>query len=180
MRLETDRLILRQWRDEDLDPFAEMSADPDVMRWLGGVLTRDQARAYMDRARDAFARLGMGRYAVERKSDGAFIGATGLMPNHESVSAFLPPYIDMGWRLRKDAWGQGYITEAARAVVADGFGRLDLPEITAITAEINLRSRAVMERLGMTFDAAHSGFIGPGHEPDDPQGPTVVYRLRRP
>ena len=156
-----------------------MSADIEVMRWLGGMLGRDQARAYMDRAHDAFARLGMGRYAIERKSDGAFIGATGLMPNHESMLEFLPPYVDMGWRLRQDAWGHGYVTEAARAVVADGFGRLGLSEITATTAAINLRSRAVMERLGMTYDEAASGFIGPEHEPDDPQGPTVVYRLKR-
>lgn len=180
MHLETERLILRRWTDADLDPFAEMSADIEVMRWLGGVLTREQSQAYMDRAHDAFARIGMGRYAVERKSDGAFIGSTGLMPNHESMLAFVPPYIDMGWRLRQDAWGHGYITEAARAVVADGFGRLDLPEITATTAAINLRSRAVMERLGMTYDEAVSGFIGPMHEPDDPQGPTVIYRLKRP
>jgi RimJ/RimL family protein N-acetyltransferase len=175
MRLETERLILRQWRDEDLEPFADMSADPEVMRWLGGVLDRSGARAYMDRAHDAFARLGMGRFAIERKADGAFLGACGLMPSYPNVP--LPPYVDMGWRLGRWAWGGGYATEAAGAVMRDGFSRLGLPEITAITAEINLRSRAVMERLGMRRDAA-SDFDDPGHAEDDPMRRTVVFRIR--
>lgn len=174
MRLETERLILRQWRDEDLDPFAEMCADPEVMRWLGGVLTRDGAIAYMDRAHDAFARLGMGRFAIARKSDGAFLGACGLMPSYPNVP--LPPYIDMGWRLHRAAWGHGYASEAAAAVMRDGFERLELPTITAITAAINLRSRAVMERLGMARDAERD-FDSPDHGLDDPMRPTVVYRM---
>lgn len=178
MRLETDRLILRLWHEEDLEPFAAMSRDEEVMRWLGGVLTRERARAYMERAHDAFARLGMCRYAIERRSDGAFIGACGLMPSFEELP--VPPFIDMGWRLGRQAWGHGYATEAARAVLHDGFTRLDLPEIDAITAAINLRSRAVMERLGMTYDAELSGFPGPGHDPSDPMRPTVFYRARRP
>lgn len=177
MRLETERLILRQWRDEDLEPFAAMSRDEEVMRWLGGVLTRERAQAYMDRAHDAFARLGMCRFAIERRDDGAFIGACGLMPSHEELP--IPPFIDMGWRLSRDAWGHGYATEAAWAVLQDGFTRLDLSEIDCITAEINLRSRAVMERLGMTYDAVLSGFPGPGHAEDDPMRPTVFYRMAR-
>lgn len=177
MRLETERLILRQWREADFEPFAAMSRDPEVMRWLGGVLTDERARAYMDRAHDAFAQLGMGRYAIERRSDGAFIGACGLMPSFEELP--IPPFIDMGWRLSRQAWGRGYATEAARAVLEDGFTRLDLPEIDAITAAVNLRSRAVMERLGMSYDAQLSGFPGPGHEPGDPMRPTVLYRAFR-
>ncbi|MBS0489875.1 MAG: GNAT family N-acetyltransferase [Proteobacteria bacterium] len=178
MRLETERLILRQWREEDLEPFAAMSRDEEVMRWLGGVLTRERARAYMERAHDAFARLGMCRFAIERREDGAFIGACGLMPSFEELP--VPPFIDMGWRLSREAWGHGYASEAARAVLHDGFTRLDLPEIDAITAAVNLRSRAVMERLGMAYDAELSGFPGPGHEPGDPMRPTVFYRARRP
>jgi RimJ/RimL family protein N-acetyltransferase len=177
MRLETERLILRPWRDEDLEPFAAMSADPEVAQWLGGVLSRDQARAYMDRAHDAFARLGMGRFAIERREDGVFVGSCGLMPAHESVP--IGPFIDLGWRLTRAAWGHGYATEAAAAVMRDGFGRLEHPEIIAVTAAINLRSRAVMERLDMVRDEA-SDFDGPGHPEDDPQRPTVVYRARRP
>jgi RimJ/RimL family protein N-acetyltransferase len=174
--LETERLILRQWRDEDLDPFAEMCADLEIMQWLGGVLTRDGARAYMDRAHDAFARLGMGRFAIARRSDGVFVGACGLMPSYPNVP--LPPYVDLGWRLARAAWGRGYATEAATAVLRDGFERLGLTEITAITAATNLRSRAVMERLGMARDAARD-FDDPGHALDDPMRPTVVYRMDR-
>lgn len=174
--IETERLILRLWRDEDLEPFAQMCADEEVMAWLGGVLTRDGAQAYMDRAQDAFAQLGMARYAIERKADGAFLGACGLMPSHSRLP--LPPFIDIGWRLSRLAWGQGYATEAARAVMRDGFERLELAEIAAITARINLRSRAVMERLGMARDKA-SDFADPVHPEDDPMRPTVVYRAYR-
>lgn len=177
MRIETDRLILRLWRVEDLEPFAQMSADPEVMQWLGGVLTREQVQTYMERANDAFARLGMCRMAIERKSDGAFLGVTGLAPSHEALADRLPPFTDMSWCLRQEAWGRGYMTEAVRAVAADGFGRLALTEITAMVSSINLRSRAVMTRLGMTHDEAVRSFIGLGYEADDPRGPTLVYRL---
>lgn len=174
--IETERLVLRLWRDEDLLPFAQMCADEEVMRWLGGVLTKEDAQAYMDRASDAYARLGMARFAIERKADGAFLGACGLMPSHPRLP--LPPFIDIGWRLSRLAWGKGYATEAANAVMRDGFDRLELAEIVAITARINLRSRAVMQRLGMARDAA-SDFADPLHREDDPMRPTVVYRAHR-
>jgi RimJ/RimL family protein N-acetyltransferase len=118
----------------------------------------------------------MGRWAIERRSDGAFLGACGLMPSHPAVP--LPPFIDLGWRLARAAWGHGYATEAARAVMRDGLERLELAEITAKTAKINLRSRAVMERLAMVRDAA-SDFEEPVYGEDDPMRPTVVYRAYR-
>lgn len=176
MRLETERLVIRLWRVEDFEPFAQMSADPEVMQWLGGVLTREQVEAYKVRADDSFAALDMCRMVIERRADRAFLGSCGLMPGHESVP--LPPFTDIGWRLARHAWGQGYAVEAARAVMADGFARLDLDEITAITAQINVRSRAVMERLGMARDAA-SDFDHPAFEPQAPMRRTVVYRMRR-
>lgn len=175
--LETERLILRQWREPDLDPFAAMSGDPEVMRWVGGVLSRDRAQAYIDRSQDAFARLGMGRFALERKADGALVGACGLMPSHRGVP--LPPYIDVGWRLSREAWGHGFATEAAAAVIRDGFARLGLHEITGVTAAINLRSRRVMERLGMARDES-SDFEDASHAEGDPMRSTVVYRICRP
>jgi RimJ/RimL family protein N-acetyltransferase len=174
--IETPRLILRLWREEDLAPFAAMSADPEVMRWLGGVLTAEDVRAYKDRADKAFAELGMCRWVVERREDGEFLGACGLMPGHEQAP--IAPFIDIGWRLARPAWGGGYASEAATAVLRYGFERLGLSEITAITASTNLRSRAVMERIGMQWDAA-SDFDFPGHEPDDPLRATVVYRASR-
>ena len=174
MRIETERLIVRLWRTEDLEPFAQMSADPEIMQWLGGVLTSEQARAYKVRADTSFAELGMCRMVIERRADGAFVGSCGLMPGHESVP--FVPYTDVGWRLARSAWGQGYASEAAAAVMADGFARLGLDEITAITAQINVRSQAVMQRLGMRRDAA-SDFDHPAFEPDDPMRRTVVYRM---
>ncbi|MBA4012435.1 MAG: N-acetyltransferase [Phenylobacterium sp.] len=170
MRLETERLILRQWRDEDLDDLAAMSADLEVMEWMGGVLTREEARAFMDRAHASFARHGMGRFAVVTKADEAFVGVTGLMPGHEMLADVLASFTDMSWVLRREAWGQGYMTEACRAVIADGFGRLDLPEITAMTAPANLRSQAVMRRLGMVAE--------PSLDFDHPLYPDG-HRLRR-
>lgn len=85
MRIETERLIVRLWRTEDLEPFAQMSADPEIMQWLGGVLTLDQVQAYKVRADTSFAELGMCRMVIERRADGAFVGSCGLMPGHESV-----------------------------------------------------------------------------------------------
>lgn len=178
MRLETERLILREWRDEDLDPFAEMCADIEVMGWMaGGVLSRDQARQFMDGANDRLASLGRGRFAVVLKG-GAVIGATGLSPSHPELAEFLPPFFDMSWCMRRDAWGQGYMTEACRAVIADGFGRLDLPEITAMTAPTNLRSQAVMARLGMVR-RPELDFDNPFHPEGDPLRRSLVHVVRR-
>ncbi len=175
MRLETDRLVLREWIDKDVEPFAAMSADPRVMCWLGGCLSREQVEAYVARATLSFATLGMGRFAIERRSDGAFVGACGLMPGRGDLP--IAPYVDIGWRLTPAAWGQGYASEAAAAVLRDGFERLGLEEIAAITMQANQRSRAVMERLGMVRDAA-SDFEDAALAPrDDPR--TVVYRRRR-
>lgn len=176
MRLETDRLILRGWIAEDLEPFAAMSADPRVMRWLGGYLNREAVDAYLARAALSFSTLGMGRFAIERRADGAFLGACGLMPGRDDLP--IAPYVDIGWRLTPAAWGHGYASEAAAAVLRDGFGRLGLAEIAAITMQANQRSRVVMERLGMARDAA-SDFDDPSlAPPEDPR--TVVYRLKRP
>src|SRR5690606_6478925 len=101
----------------------------EVMKWLGGVLTAEGVRAYKDRADQAFADLGMCRLVIERCDDGAFLGACGLMPGHEQAP--ISPFIDIGWRLAREAWGGGYASEAAAAVLQDGFTRLGLPEITA-------------------------------------------------
>jgi RimJ/RimL family protein N-acetyltransferase len=174
MRLETERLILRAWAPEDLEPFAVMSADPQVMQWLGGCLSREEAEAYVARATGSFSALGMGRFAVERRSDGAFVGACGLMPGRADLP--IAPYVDIGWRLAAAAWGAGYATEAAAAVLRDGFERLRFAEIAAITMQSNVRSRAVMERLGMRRDAA-SDFDDPAAtHAEDPR--TIVYRAR--
>ena len=174
--IETERLILRPWTDADRAPFVAMSADPAVMETLGGVLSEDQALAYIERAGQHLAIFGFTRWALERRSDGAFIGAVGLAPIHQSLP--LPAGFEMGWRLTRDAWGQGYATEAARAAIADGFERGGLTEVFAFTSRPNLRSQAVMERVGFTrtptLDFDHRGLAK-----DHPLRPHLVWMARR-
>jgi len=173
--IETDRLILRRWRDADRDPYAAMMADPDVGSWLGGTETRAQTDARIDLREVELATTGWGPLAMERKADGAFLGCAGLSP----VEAPLPlaTSIEIGWRLARDAWGAGYASEAARALLDDGFNRRGLAEIVAFTAESNLRSQAVMNRLGMTRDPARD-FEHPRLARDHPLRRHIVYFAR--
>lgn len=147
--IETERLILRRWRDSDRPAFAAICADQEVMQWLGGVLTREQADERIDRVEATFERVGFGRFLIERKSDATFLGWCGVMPCHESVTP-IAGQPEMGWRLIRAAWGEGFATEAARAALDDAFQRLGMSEVLAYTGPANLRSQAVMKRLGMT------------------------------
>lgn len=162
--LRTARLILRNWRPEDFEPWAALNADPEVMRHFPAMLTRVEADAMAARNRDHIDQHGFGLWAVERREDGAFLGFTGLMTLRESNP--LAPGVEAGWRLARHAWGQGYATEAARAAMDDGFTRLGLAQIVAFTAVPNLPSQAVMARLGMTrrpdLDFDHP-MLPPGH-----------------
>jgi RimJ/RimL family protein N-acetyltransferase len=145
--IETARLILRPWRETDLVPFAELNADPIVMRFLRGALTRDESDAYVRRVQQHLADHGFCKWAVEAPGVAPFIGAVGL--SHTRFEASFTPAVEVAWRLDRRFWGQGYATEAARAAMADGFTRLGLREIIAITALGNIASQRVMERLGM-------------------------------
>lgn len=171
--LRTDRLVLRGWRDSDLEPWAVMNADPEVREYFPDVLTREQSEASVARFQAALDQRGWGWWAVEVRATGEFIGFTGLDPVDEDM-----PFtgVEVGWRLARPSWGHGYATEAALAAVAHGFDGLGLTEILAVTTATNLRSQAVMRRIGMTRD--------PSDDFDDltvPEGPlrrNVVYRLR--
>lgn len=142
--METERLALRPFRREDVALYAAISADPEVMRYLGG--PRDQAytEAQMAGSNDTLRRTGAGMVAVERREDGQFLGAVGL-----SVVPWYPEDLQLGWRLGPDHWGRGYATEAARAWLAHGFEALGWNRLTAMADVPNRRSLAVMERLGM-------------------------------
>ena len=146
--IETARLILRPWRKSDRPLFAEQSADPIVMRFLAGVLTRETSDAYIDRMEQHLAATGFCEWAVEAPGIAQFIGAVGL--SHVKFEASLTPAVEVGWRLHRRYWGQGYATEAARAAIDDGFTQIGLSEIVALTALGNLASMRVMGRLGMT------------------------------
>jgi RimJ/RimL family protein N-acetyltransferase len=177
-RLVTDRLALREWRDADREPFAAMNADPRVMEHFPAILTRTASDAFVDRIVARWSEDGHGLWAVEQTADGAFLGFTGLAAPVVDVPG-MPPFVEVGWRFAVDAWGHGYATEAARAAVAWGFEVLGIDEIASWTTVANARSRAVMERIGMTHDPADD-FEHPRLPVGHPQRPHVLYRLRRP
>ncbi len=146
--LTTDRLLLRQWRDSDREPFAALNADPAVMEHFPRLVTREESDALIDRTAASIADHGWGLWAVEVRETGEFIGFTGLsVPTFEAP--FLPG-VEIGWRLAKGAWGNGYATEAARAALDFGFGPAGLSEILSFTATTNLPSQRVMQKIGMT------------------------------
>ncbi|MGE3649178.1 MAG: GNAT family N-acetyltransferase [Reyranellaceae bacterium] len=151
MQLETSRLRLRVWRPTDGDAFAALNSDPEVMADEGGPIDRASSDAKLVRYAAAFERHGIGRWLVEDR-DGGFLGYAGVMPSPPSHP--LGEHVESGWRLLRTAWGRGYATEAARAALDDALGRAGLPEVLAYTAADNLRSRAVMERLGLRRDPA--------------------------
>lgn len=151
---ETPRLILRDWQDSDLFPFTEINGDTEVMEYFVKPLTAAESSAFFLRIRDELSELGYGLYAVERKADGKFLGLTGL--HRISFEADFTPGTEIGWRLIREAWGNGYATEAAAACLEYADKRLGLREIYAFTTLRNRRSERVMQKAGMqrigTFD----------------------------
>jgi RimJ/RimL family protein N-acetyltransferase len=144
--IRTERLVLRQWREDDREPFAALNGDPVVMEHFPATMTREQSDAFVDFNIATIAERGWGLWAVE--ADGAFIGFVGLNePNFR-------PGVEIGWRLARAAWGHGYATEAAQAVLAFAKNQLGLDELISFTSTTNLRSQRVMERIGMTHDPA--------------------------
>lgn len=173
--IRTERLLLRPWREEDREPFAEMNADPEVMEHFPAPLTRDESDALIDRHQAKLAAEEPGVYAVEVVETGAFIGFIGL-----SVPAFdadFTPCVEVGWRLARAAWGFGYATEGARAALRHGFDDLGLDEIVSFTYVGNSRSRRVMERIGMTETTT---FEHPNLRPGHRLSPHVLYSARPP
>ncbi len=173
--IETSRLLLRRWRDSDREPYAAMMADPEVDYWLGGSMTRDGVAVHIDRFEAELSASGFGYLAVEHKAGGAFVGCVALRPVHETLPP--APAIEIGWRLTPAAWGHGFATEAASALLADGFARRGLAEIIAFTTVSNRRSRGVMERIGMARDPARD-FYHPNLAEDHPLRAHVVYTAR--
>jgi len=175
-RVETERLLLRAFLDADREAFAALNADPRVMEHFPQRLTREESDAFADRIGVRWAEDGVGLWALERRADRAFLGFTGLA--RHTFEAPFTPAIEVGWRLAVDAWGHGYATEAARASLRFGFEDRGLDEILSWTTVANVRSRAVMERLGMTRDPADD-FDHPNVPVGSPIRPHVLYRLSR-
>jgi RimJ/RimL family protein N-acetyltransferase len=174
--LRTERLLLRHWRDDDVEPFAALSADPEVMRFYPATLSLAESEAYVDRARAALEERGWGLWAVEETAGATFLGVVGL--HDVPFRAHFTPAVEVGWRLARAHWGRGYATEAARASLAYAFGDLGLDEVVSFTTRANERSRRVMERLGLTHDPADD-FDHPALAPGHPLRRHVLYRLAR-
>lgn len=173
----TARLKLRSWKADDALPFAAMNRDPRVMEFYPSVLNREETDALIDRIAQHFALHGFGPCAVELRATGEFIGYVGLfIPQFEAA---FTPCVEIGWRIAAEHWEKGLATEAAQAVLHDGFERLFLPEIVSFTVPDNVRSRRVMAKLGMTHDPAEN-FDHPLLSAGHPLRRHVLYRLRRP
>ncbi len=173
--LQTERLKLRQWAPDDLEPFARMNADADVMRYFERPQTLDESQALIARQKEHITQKGYGLWAAERIADNRFIGFIGLA----DVSSDLPfaAAIEIGWRLDKSVWGQGLAPEGARACLAFAFSALSLGEVVSFTAVTNQPSVRVMEKIGMRRD--HSGdFDHPRVGVQSPVRPHVLYRIQ--
>jgi RimJ/RimL family protein N-acetyltransferase len=172
--LRTARLLMRRWRESDREPFAELNADPDVMRYFPAIQDRASSDATVDRIERLFEERGYGWWALETLADGAFVGFTGLQPMPDGVPG--AGGLEVGWRLATRFWGKGYATEAARAALVVAFEGLRLEEIWSMTAVLNVPSQRVMERLGMR---PYTRFDHPKVPEGHPVRPHVLYHLRR-
>lgn len=175
-RIETPRLALRPWCDADAGPFQALCGDPAVMEFLGPPLSREQIDETIARQQALQRDLGYCFWAIERREDGAFLGFCGLKPGPAGTP--LEGRIEIGWRLARQAWGQGYAREAAQVSLDWGFANLADDSIRAMTVRGNVRSWGLMERLGMVR-RGELDFDHPALGPGDPLRPHIVYEAIR-
>ena len=172
IELETERLKLRAWQESDLQPFAELNADKDVMHYFPSVLTREQSDNLADKFQHLILDHGWGFWAVELKATGQFIGFTGL--NIQPEQFIFSPCVEIGWRFAKQYWHQGYATEAAKACLKFAFETLQLKEVVSFTAVHNTASEHVMQRLGMQ---AMFEFNHPALTQESPLSRHILYKI---
>jgi len=172
----TERLILRHWEHVDREPFSRMNADPRVMEFMPGLLSRAESDALVDHIEAHFREHGFGLCALELWQDHSFVGFIGL--SVPKFRASFTPCVEIGWRLSREYWGQGLATEGAREIVRYAFGDLGLKDLVSFTVPGNGRSRRVMEKLGMTHNPADD-FDHPNLAQEHPLRRHVLYRLGR-
>ncbi len=167
--IETQRLLLRRWRESDLEDFAAMNADPQVMRFFPEPYDRARTKELYDRIQEEFAQYGYSLYAAEEKDSGSFMGLIGF--HWARFEANFCPCLEIGWRLARGFWNKGYATEGARACLEYGFSQLGFEVVNSFTAEINKPSQRVMQKIGMRYlqDFSH---------PDVPEGHPLKPHVR--
>jgi len=174
--IETERLLLRRWKEEDREPFYVMNSNPRVMEFMPECMTRAESDLLFERINEHFRKHGFGLFAAELREKRSFIGFIGLAV--PSFAAHFTPCVEIGWRLSADQWTRGLATEGARAVARYAFGELALDELVSFTVPQNMRSRRVIEKIGMTHNAADDF-----DHPNLPEGHSlrrhVLYRLRK-
>jgi ribosomal-protein-alanine N-acetyltransferase len=173
--LKTDRLLLRQWVEQDLPVFALLNSDPEVMAYFPALLSREESDEVARKCKSLISERGWGFWAVELKSSGDFIGFVGL--HIPKLNLPFSPCVEIGWRLRKTCWGNGYATEAAAEALNYAFDILKLDEVVSFTVISNFRSRSVMERLG--FSNTHQNFEHPDIQKGHPLSEHALYKITR-
>lgn len=175
--IETERLILRGWKESDVAAFHAMCNDPEVMEFLGPLMTLDEAKAARERTNGHLAEHGFCFWALERREDGAFLGFCGVKLGPEKTP--IEGEIEIGWRLARRWWQHGYAREAAQASLDWVWANLDVDSVAAITTVSNARSWRLMERLGMAR-APEDDFDHPDVPPGSALVPHITYRILRP
>jgi RimJ/RimL family protein N-acetyltransferase len=175
-KIQTERLLLRPWKDADLAPFAEMSANPEVMEFFPAILSAAESNAMVGSFCEHFEKYGFGWAACELKSSSEFIGFVGLHRIEYETS--FSPCVEIGWRIARKHWGQGFAVEGAEAMLEFGFKNLGLTEIVSMTAVGNLKSRRVMEKIGMTRNSEED-FDHPKVSDGHPLKRHVLYRIQK-
>lgn len=177
--IETERLYLRQWQASDFAPFAEMNANPEVMKYFPKLLTPKVSDIIANKCQQLIQDKGWGLWAISLKDhpkdNGNFIGFVGLNETHAEMS--FAPAVEIAWRLHNDYWGQGYATEAARASLDFAFTELGLEEVVSFTAVSNKRSQLIMQRIGMTD--TQDNFYHPTLKSTHPLAEHVLYKITR-
>ena len=173
--IETERLLLRRWKESDLEPFVAMNQDSEVMRYFQSTLTAEQTKGFYDIILQEFSDYGYGLYAVEEKASGAFIGFVGF--HWARMDLDFCPCVEIGWRLDRRYWGKGYATEGAKACLKHGFDNLGLDKVYSFTAVGNTPSQRVMQKIGLQLERY---FDQPGIPEGHPQRQQVCCWMEIP
>lgn len=174
--IETKRLILRTWKEEDKEPYFLINSDPKVIEFLRGPLTMEQTREFIQAMNNQNDKYGYTLWAVELKDSSKLIGFIGL--NYTNWESNFTPAVEVGWRLSSEYWGKGYATEGAKASLDYGFNKIGLKEIVSFTVPANIRSLEVMKKIGLKRDV-NGNFSHPKLPKDHYLSQHVLYRLTK-